>query len=67
MNSRPYPPSSRAFLGHVRALRDETRAAIAIEYGLIAALVVLAIMGSIKALGVNLGGLPLSSIVAALS
>lgn len=67
MRSRPYPPSSRAFLGHVRALWDETKAAMAIEYGLIAALIVLAILGSIKALGVDLGGLPLGSIVAALS
>jgi Flp pilus assembly pilin Flp len=40
---------------------------MAIEYGLIAALIVLAILGSIKALGVDLGGLPLGSIVAALS
>jgi Flp pilus assembly pilin Flp len=67
VRSRPYPPSSRAFLGHVRALWDETKAAVAIEYGLIAALIVLAILGSIKALGVDLGGLPLASIVAALS
>ena len=67
MRSRPYPPSSRAFLGHVRALWDETKAAMAIEYGLIAALIVLAILGSIKALGVDLGGLPLASIAAALS
>jgi Flp pilus assembly pilin Flp len=67
LNLRPYPPTSRAFLGHVRALRDETRAAIAVEYGLIAALIVLAILGSIKALGDNLGSLPLASIVAALS
>jgi Flp pilus assembly pilin Flp len=67
VNARPYPPSSRAFLGQLRALRSETRAAIGVEYGLIAALIVLAIMGSIKALGVNLGTLPLGSIVAALS
>jgi Flp pilus assembly pilin Flp len=40
---------------------------MAIEYGLIAALIVLAILGSIKALGVDLGGLPLASIAAALS
>jgi Flp pilus assembly pilin Flp len=40
---------------------------MAMEYGLIAALVALVILGSIKALGVSLGGLPLAAIVAALS
>jgi Flp pilus assembly pilin Flp len=40
---------------------------MAIEYGLIAALIVLAILGSIRALGVNLGTLPLASIVNVLS
>jgi len=67
VNTRPCPPSSRALLGHLRALRNDTRAAIGVEYGLLAALIVLAILGSIKALGVSLGTLPLASIVAALS
>jgi Flp pilus assembly pilin Flp len=67
VNARPCPPSSRAFLGRLRALRSDARAAIGVEYGLIAALVVLAILGSIKALGVSLTTLPLASIVNALS
>jgi Flp pilus assembly pilin Flp len=67
VNARPCPPSSRAFLGRLRALRSDARAAIGVEYGLIAALIVLAILGSIKAVGASLGGLPLAAIVAALS
>jgi len=57
----------RTALGHVRALLSERDGAIAIEYGLLAALVAVVILGSIKALGLSLGGLPLAAIVAALS
>jgi Flp pilus assembly pilin Flp len=57
-----------------RALRNaavglvaDPRGAIAIEYGLLAALVAVVVLGSIKALGLNLAGLPLGAIVTALS
>jgi Flp pilus assembly pilin Flp len=40
---------------------------IAIEYGLLAALIAVVILGSLNALGVNLAGLPLGAIAAALS
>lgn len=48
------------------ALRADDTGAIAVEYGLIAALVVLAILGGLKALGGTLAGLPLQSIVTAI-
>ena len=48
-------------------LVHDPRGAIAIEYGLLAALIAVVILGSVKALGVNLFSLPLGSIVAALS
>jgi Flp pilus assembly pilin Flp len=57
----------RTALSRVRALLSERDGAIAIEYGLLAALVAVVILGSIKALGLSLGGLPLAAIVAALS
>ena len=41
----------------------EESGAIGVEYGLIAALVALVIMGTIKTLGVNLATLPLQSII----
>ena len=40
--------------------------ATAVEYGLIAALVVLAILGGLKALGADIAGLPLQSIIDAI-
>ena len=67
MNPRLCPPARRTALGRVRTLLSERNGAMAMEYGLIAALVALVILGSIKALGVSLGGLPLAAIVAALS
>ena len=42
------------------------KGATAVEYGLIAALVVLAILGGLKALGADLAGLPLQAIVVAI-
>jgi Flp pilus assembly pilin Flp len=64
---RPCPPASRTLLGSVRALLGDRNGATGVEYGLIAALIVLAIVGSIKALGEDLVSLPLASIVNALS
>lgn len=59
------------FLPHLRwrlarSLRADETGATAVEYGLIAALIVLAILSGLKALGVDLGALPLQSIIDAL-
>ena len=67
MNPRLCFPACRTALRRVRALLSEPNGAVVVEYGLIAALVVLVLLGSIRALGVNLGGLPLGAIAAALS
>lgn len=66
MDPRLCPPACRTVLGSVRALFSRRNGAIGIEYGLIAALVAVVILGSIKALGLSLSGLPLAAIVAAL-
>jgi Flp pilus assembly pilin Flp len=44
---------------------DET-GATAVEYGLIAALIVLALLSGLKTLGLDMAGLPLQSIITAL-
>ena len=49
------------------ALRADETGATAVEYGLIAALVALALLGGLKALGADLVGLPLQSIVDAMT
>jgi Flp pilus assembly pilin Flp len=46
-------------------LTDES-GAIGVEYGLLAALIALAIMGTIRTLGLNLVNLPLQSIIDAI-
>ncbi len=67
MNVRSWHLTHRALRNAAIAMVDDPKGTIAIEYGLLAALVALVILGSIKALGVNLVGLPLGAIVAALS
>lgn len=62
-----HPPAKRGLHRILRALLGDAEGAIGVEYGLIAALIVIVILGSIRALGVNLGSLPLAAIVAALS
>ena len=47
-------------------LQGNETGATAVEYGLIAALVVLAILGGLKALGADIAGLPLQSIIDAI-
>ena len=47
-------------------LQANETGATAVEYGLIAALVVLAILGGLKALGADIAGLPLQSIIDAI-
>jgi Flp pilus assembly pilin Flp len=46
-------------------LADES-GAIGVEYGLLAALIALVIMGTIRTLGLNLANLPLQSIIDAI-
>ena len=42
---------------HLRTLRADQRGATAIEYGLIAALIVIALMGGLRTLGGGAGGM----------
>ena len=49
----------------LRLKADET-GATAVEYGLICALIVLAILGGIKTLGADIAGLPLQAIIDAI-
>jgi Flp pilus assembly pilin Flp len=68
VNAKFCPPTcGGAPWQRVRALLGAQDGAIAVEYGLLAALIVVVILGSIKALGANLSGLPLAAIVAALN
>lgn len=55
-------PRWRAF----SRLHGNETGATAVEYGLIAALIVLAILGGLKALGADIAGLPLQSIIDAI-
>jgi Flp pilus assembly pilin Flp len=55
--------SSRSIGQHLVDFWQETTGAVAIEYGLIAALIVLAILGTIDQLGDTLFGLPLQLLV----
>ena len=48
------------------SLKADETGATAVEYGLIAALIVLAILGGLKSLGGTIAGLPLRSIVDAI-
>jgi Flp pilus assembly pilin Flp len=49
-----------------RALWTNEAGATAVEYGLIAALIVVALLSGLKALGMDMAGLPLQSIINAL-
>jgi Flp pilus assembly pilin Flp len=46
-------------------LQADTSGAMALEYGLLAALVAMAILGSLRTLGISLVNLPLPSLIAA--
>jgi Flp pilus assembly pilin Flp len=64
-------PSAQMSLPHPRrraalALLIDDTGATAVEYGLIAALIVLAILSGLKALGADMANLPLQSIIDAL-
>jgi Flp pilus assembly pilin Flp len=67
MNAQPCFPASCNACGCIRALVGDREGAIGVEYGLLVALIALTILGTIQALGINLGGLPLLAIVNALS
>ena len=59
----------RTFLASCQTLpglRADETGATGVEYGLIAALIVLAMLGGLKALGVDLAGLPLQAIIDAM-
>jgi Flp pilus assembly pilin Flp len=56
----------RSIRQHAIRLWQETSGATAMEYGLIAALIAVAILASLRALGATLIGLPLQSIVDAI-
>jgi Flp pilus assembly pilin Flp len=49
----------------VARLQTDASGAVALEYGLIAALVTVAILGSLRALGLSLVNLPLPALIAA--
>ena len=59
--SRPRP----WWRSHLTVVPDET-GATAVEYGLIVALIVLAIVSALNTLGVSMAALPLHSIIAAI-
>jgi Flp pilus assembly pilin Flp len=58
---------SPSILQQLVALWQEETGAVAIEYGLIAALIVLAILGTLVQIGESLFGLPLQLLVNAFS
>ena len=59
------PCTSRCRQPALSRLRPTTSGAIGVEYGLLAALVALAILGTLRALGVSLTNLPLPSLITA--
>jgi pilus assembly protein Flp/PilA len=66
MNARVRTSLHRTLCQPVRSLPADEAGATAVEYGLIAALIVVAILSALKALGMDMATLPLQSIIAAL-
>ncbi|HSA79195.1 MAG TPA: Flp family type IVb pilin [Geminicoccaceae bacterium] len=64
--ARFWNPTWRSRWPTAARLQADPSGAVALEYGLIAALVTIAILGSLRTLGVSLVSLPLPSLVAAL-
>jgi Flp pilus assembly pilin Flp len=62
---RLWKPTRRSGRQTAARLLADTNGAVAVEYGLLAALVVMAILGSLRTLGINLVNLPLPSLIAA--
>ena len=66
MNARAYNPTHQTSRQRaVRRLADDT-GAIGVEYGLLIALIAIAILGTVRSLGVSLATLPLQSIIDAM-
>ena len=67
MMMRFWNPTRRSWWPTAARLLSDTAGAAAMEYGLLAALVVVAILGTLRSLGLTMQGLPLPSLVAALA
>lgn len=67
MNVGFWHSTCRALCEHARALLGDSSGAEAIEYGLIAALIAVAIIGSLQVLGGSVGSLPLGALSNALA
>jgi Flp pilus assembly pilin Flp len=65
MMSRLWKPTRPRWWKTGAGLLADTHGAVALEYGLLAALVVVAILGSLRSLGISLVQLPLPSLIAA--
>jgi Flp pilus assembly pilin Flp len=66
VNARACKSTHQSRCRRARSWVAEESGAIGVEYGLIAALVALVIMGTIRTLGVSLATLPLQSIIDAI-
>lgn len=66
MTPRPRMSLARPYWRLACGLQTDETGATAVEYGLIAALIVVAILSGLKGLGLDLAGLPLGSIIEAL-
>lgn len=62
---RLWNPTWRSWWRNAARLQADARGAVAVEYGLLAALVAMAILGSLRTLGISLVNLPLPSLIAA--
>jgi Flp pilus assembly pilin Flp len=58
-------PTRRSRWQKLAQLTADAGGTVAIEYGLLAALIAMAILGSLRALGISLINLPLPSLIAA--
>ena len=66
MNARFCKPTHQTRCEQALSRLAEETGAIGVEYGLIAALIALVIMGTIRTLGLNPANLPLQSIIDAI-
>ena len=62
---RLWNPTRRRRQPTAARLNADASGAVALEYGLLAALVAVAILGSLRSLGISLVNLPLPSLIAA--
>ena len=66
MNATIHKSTHRTYRQRALSRLAEETGAIGVEYGLLAALIALTILGTIRTLGVNLVNLPLQSIIDAI-